>query len=75
MKVFGYLWSLFWSLLSLYLVVEGWSFLWDIHLLLPIGILVAMMAIGMVFLVTSEDRKKVRSDRIFEEMRDNQQDL
>lgn len=58
------------SLLLLYLVFQGWSFLWGIHFLLPIGILVTMLATGMVFIVTAEDRKKARSHRIFEEMCD-----
>ena len=58
------------SLLCLYLVVQGWSFLWSIHFLLPVGIVVAMLLIGMVFIVTAEDRKKARSNRIFEEMCD-----
>jgi len=66
MKVFNYLISLF----CLYLVAQAWGFLWDIHFLLPIGIVVTMLAIGMVFLVTAEDRKKARTDRIFEEMCD-----
>jgi len=66
MKVFNYLISLF----CLYLVAQGWGFLWDIHFLLPIGIVVTMLAIGMVFLVTAEGRKKARSDRIFDEMCD-----
>ena len=66
MKVFSYLISLF----CLYLVVQTWGFLWDIHLLLPIGIVVAMLVIGMVLIVTAEDRKKARSDKIFEEMCD-----
>ena len=29
-----------------------------------------MVVIGMVFIVTAEDRKKARTDRIFEEMCD-----
>ena len=66
MKVISYVASL----LCLYLVFQGWSFLWGIHFLLPIGILVTMMATGMVFMVTAEDRKKARSHRIFEEMCD-----
>ena len=66
MKVISYIASLF----CLYLLVQGWSFLWGIHFLLPIGIVVTMLAIGMVFLVTAEDRKKARTDRIFEEMCD-----
>ena len=63
MKVLSYMASL----LCLYLVVQGWNFLWEIHLVLPLGILVAMLVIGMVVIVTAEDRKKARSDRIFEE--------
>ena len=66
MKVFNYLISLF----CLYLLVQGWSFLWNVHLLLPIGIVLAMVVIGMVLIVTAEDRKKARTDRIFEEMCD-----
>lgn len=66
MKVISYIASI----LCLYLIFQGWSFLWDIHFLLPTGIIVSMLAIGMVFLVTAEDRKKARSDRIFEEMCD-----
>ena len=66
MKVFSYLISLF----CLYLALQTWGFLWDIHFLLPIGIVVTILAIGMAFLVTAEDRKKTRSDRIFEEMCD-----
>ena len=66
MKVLSYMTSL----LCLYLVVQGWSHLWSIHFLLPIGIVVAMLLIGMVFIVTAEDRKKARSDKIFEEMCD-----
>lgn len=58
------------SLLFLYLMVQAWSFLWRIHFLLPIGIVVAVLAIVMVLLMTAEDRKKARSDRIFEEMCD-----
>ena len=66
MKVFSYVVSL----LCLYLMVQAWSFLWVIHFLLPIGILVAALAIVLVILVTAEDRKKAQSDRIFEEMCD-----
>ncbi|MDB2557134.1 hypothetical protein N9X77_04110 [Luminiphilus sp.] len=66
MKVLSYLFSLF----CLYLTVQAWSFLWDIHFLLPIGIVALILAVGIVFLVTAEDRKKARSDRIFEEMCD-----
>ena len=40
------------------------------HFLLPIGIVLAMVVIGMVFIVTAEDRKKGRTDRVFEEMCD-----
>ena len=58
------------SLLCLYLTVQAWVFLWNIHFLLPIGILVAVLALVMVILVTAEDRKKARIDRIFEEMCD-----
>lgn len=58
------------SLLCLYLMAQAWGFLRDTHFLLPIGIIVTMLAIGMVLLVTAEDRKKARSDRIFEEMSD-----
>jgi len=67
MKVLSYMISL----LCLYLVVLGWSFLWDIHFLLPIGFVISVLVIGMVFIVTAEDRKKARSDRIFEEMCDS----
>ena len=66
MKIFSYGVSLFY----LFLIVQAWRFLWDIYFLLPIGILVAMLAIFMVVLVTAEDRKRARSDRIFEEMCD-----
>ena len=66
MKVLSYVVSLF----CLYLIVWTWSFLWEIHFLVPIGIVVAALAIVMVLLVTAEDRKKARSDRIFEEMCD-----
>ena len=66
MKVISYMASL----LCLYLVVQAWGFLWDIHFLLPIGFVIAVLTIGMVFLVTAEDRKRARSDRIFEEMCD-----
>ena len=66
MKVISYVASL----LCLYLVLQGWSFLGSIHFLLPIGIVLSLLAIGMVFIVTAEDRKKARSDRIFEEMCD-----
>ena len=53
------------SLLFLYLVFQGWRFLWDIHFLLPLGILVTMLTAGVVFILNAEDRKKTRSDRIF----------
>ena len=66
MKVISYIASLF----CLYLLVQGWSFLWGIHFLLPIGIVVVALGIVMVLLVTAEDRKRARSDRIFEEMCD-----
>jgi hypothetical protein len=66
MKVISYMASL----LCLYLVVQAWGFLWDIHFLLPISFVIAVLTIGMVFLVTAEDRKRARSDRIFEEMCD-----
>ena len=46
---------------------QGWSFLWGIHFLLPIGIVLGVLAIGMVFIVTAEDRKKARSDKIFKQ--------
>ena len=39
------------SLLCLYLVLQGWSF-WSIHFLLPIGIVLSVLAIGMVFIFT-----------------------
>ena len=66
MKVISYIASLF----CLYLLVQGWSFLWNVHFLLPIGIVLAMVVIGMVSIVTAEDRKRARTDRIFEEMCD-----
>ena len=66
MKVLSYVASL----LCLYLVVQAWGFLWDIHFLLPIGFVIAVLTIGMVFLVTAEDRKRARSHRVFEEMCD-----
>ena len=66
MKVISYIASL----ICLYLLVQGWSFLWNVHFLLPIGVVLAMVVIGMVFIVTAEDRKKARADRIFEEMCD-----
>ena len=66
MKVISYIASL----VCLYLLVQGWSFLWNVHSLLPIGIVLAIVVIGMVFIVTAEDRKKARADRIFEEMCD-----
>ena len=66
MKVIRYIASLF----CLYLLVQGWSFLWGIHFLLPIGIVAVALGIVMVLLVTAEDRKRARSDRIFEEMCD-----
>ena len=66
MKVYDYIISLF----CLYLVMQTWGFLWDIHFLLPIGTVVTILAVGMVFLVTAEDRKKARSNRIFAEMCD-----
>ena len=63
MKVISYIASL----LLLYLVFQGWSFLWGIHFLIPIGIVLGVLAIGMVFIVTAEDRKKARSDKIFKQ--------
>ena len=63
MKVISYVASL----LCLYLVFQGWSFLWGIHFLLPIGIVLSVLATGIVFIVTAEDRKKARSDKIFKE--------
>ena len=66
MKVISYVVSMF----CFYLVVQGWGFLWNVHFLLPISIVLAMVVIGMVFIVTAEDRKKGRTDRIFEEMCD-----
>ncbi|MDB3918247.1 hypothetical protein N9334_00295 [Luminiphilus sp.] len=66
MKVISYVVSL----LCFYLVVQGWSFLWNVHFLLPIGIVLAMVVVGMVSIGTAENRKKARSDRIFEEMCD-----
>ena len=66
MKILSYVTSL----LCLYLVVQAWGFLWDIHFLLPIGIVVVALVIVMVLLVTAEDRKKARSERIFEEICD-----
>ena len=41
-----------------------------IHFLLPIGMVVVALGIVMVLLVTAEDRKRARSDRIFEAMCD-----
>ena len=58
------------SLLCLYLMAQGWSFLWNVHFLLPIGIVLTMVAIGMVFIVKAEKKKKAHTDRIFEEMCD-----
>lgn len=55
------------SPICLYLVVQKWSFLWRIHFLLPIGMVVAVLAVGMVLTVTVEDRKKARIDRVFGE--------
>ena len=66
MKVLSYVTSL----LCLYLLTQAWRFLWDIHPLLQIGLVIAVLAMGMAFLVTAEDRKKARSERIFEEMCD-----
>ena len=66
MKVISYVASL----LCLYLMAQGWSFVWNVHFLLPMGIVLTMVVIGMVFIVTAEDRKKARADRIFEEMCD-----
>ena len=66
MKVVSYIASLF----CFYLLLQGWSFLWNVHFLLPIGVVLAMVFIGVVFIVTAEDRKKARTDRIFEEMCD-----
>ena len=63
MKVISYVASL----LFLYLVFQGWSFLWGIHFLLPIGIVLSVLAIDMMFIVTAEDRKKARSDKIFKQ--------
>ena len=56
------------SLLCLYVVVHGWSFLRGVHFLFPIGIVVALLAIGVMFIVSAEDRKIGRSDSIFEDM-------
>ena len=67
MKILSYGVSLFY----LFLIVQAWRFLWDIYFLLPIGILVAMLATFMVVLVTAEDRKRARSDRIFNKMCDH----
>ena len=53
MKVISYVASL----LCLYLMAQGWSFLWNVHFLLPMGIVLTMVVIGMVFIVTAEDRK------------------
>ena len=66
MKVVSHITSLF----CLYLLVQGWSFLRNVHFLLPIGIVVVALGIVMVLLVTAEDRKRARSDRIFGEMCD-----
>ena len=66
MKVLSYVTSL----LCLYLLAQAWRFLWNIHSLLPMGLVIAVLSIVMVILVTAEDRKKARSERIFEEMCD-----
>ena len=66
MKVLSYMVSLF----CLYLVVHGWSVLWSIHFMLPIAIIATMLFLAMLWIVTAEDRKKARADRIFEEMCD-----
>jgi hypothetical protein len=66
MKVLSYMVSLF----CLYLVVQGWSVLWSIHFMLPIAIIATMLFLAMLRIVTAEDRKKARADRIFEEMCD-----
>ena len=66
MKVLSYMFSLF----CLYLVVQGWSVLWSIHFMLPIAIIATMLFLTMLWIVTAEDRKKARADRIFEEMCD-----
>ena len=63
MKVLSYMVSL----CCLYLMAQAWGFLWDIHFLLPIGSVVAALAVGMVLIVTAEARKKARIDRVFEE--------
>ena len=67
MKILSYGVSLFY----LFLIVQAWRFLWDIYFLLPIGILLAMLAIFMMVLVTAEDRKRARLDRIFNKMCDH----
>ena len=36
--------------------------------MLPIGFLVAMLFLGMLWIITAENRRKARSDRIFEKM-------
>ena len=66
MKVLSYMVSLF----CLYLVVQGWSVLWNIHFMLPIAIIATMLFLTMLWIVTAEDRKKARADRVFEEMCD-----
>ena len=66
MSVLSYMVSLF----CLYLVVQGWSVLWSIHFMLPIAIIATMLFLTMLWIVTAEDRKKARADRIFEEMCD-----
>ena len=55
------------SLLYLY-PLQAWSMLWEVHFLLPIGIVISVLAIGTAFILTAEDRKDATADRTFEKM-------
>lgn len=66
MKILSYVVSLF----CLYLVVQGWGVLSSIHFMLPVATIATLVFLTMLWIATAEDRKKARSDRIFEEMCD-----
>ena len=57
------------SLLYLY-PLQAWSMLWEVHFLLPIGIVIAVLAIGTAFILTAEDSKATRADRNCEKVGD-----
>ena len=53
--------------------INGWRLFMEVHVLLPIGLLLSVFAVAVIFAATSDERKRARSDRIFNEMCDEEE--